>query len=193
VPERVRTAVRRVALVAAGLALLTVVGCSTSGSSADTNGIGTGQGTIALIKAADREPAPVLAGPLVGGGHGSLRGYAGQVVVLNVWASWCGPCRRESAGLVAAAKSLPKVAFLGINTRDNEGNAAAFVRAEGVPYPSFADQDGRLVLQLQRVLDISGLPVTVVLDRQHRVAAAIYGPTTAITIEEIVKPLEREA
>ena len=83
---------------------------------------------------------------------------------------------------------------MGINTRDDEGSAEAFVRAHHVPYPSFFDQDGSLLLQLA-----AGVPgrcacrSTIILDKQHRVAAAIYGPTTATTLEDIVRPLEREA
>ena len=137
--------------------------------------------------------APDLAGTLISGGQGSLKDDAGKVVVLNTWASWCPPCRKEAPGLVDAATALPHAAFLGINTRDNDGSAQAFARSEGIPYPSFSDQDGNLVLQMSRVVNMSALPVTVILDKQHRIAAAIYGATTAITIEAIVKPLERES
>ncbi len=85
---------------------------------------------------------------------------------------------------------------MGINIRDNEGNAEAFVRRyQGVPYPSFSDQDGSLVLELQRVVnDARSLPVTIILDKQHRVAAAIYGPTTADHARRTSsEPLERES
>jgi thiol-disulfide isomerase/thioredoxin len=184
------------ALIAGALSAVVIAtsasGCATSGASAtgDANYV-AGDGSVTLVKAPDRQAAPDLSGSLVGGGHRDLDEFAGQVVVLNVWASWCGPCRKESAELVEAARRLPGVAFLGINTRDNEGNAEAFVRAQHIPYPSFSDQDGSLVLDMQHVLPMSSLPITVILDRQHRVAAAIYGPTSAVTIEDIAKPLER--
>jgi thiol-disulfide isomerase/thioredoxin len=129
----------------------------------------------------------------VGGGTARLTDDRGKVVVLNVWASWCGPCREEAPRLAAATDLLPRAAFLGINTRDNEGNAEAFEQSQRIPYPSFSDQDGSLVLDMQQVVDMRSLPVTVVLDKRGRVAAAVYGPTTAITLKEIVSPLERES
>ena len=186
---------RRIAVAGCCLAVVAAMtGCSTSGQTA-TNGGGyvSGDGSIQLIPAGDRRTAPDLSGPLVGGESGGPSSYRGKVVVLNVWASWCGPCRKESPALVAAASMLPGVAFMGINTRDTEGNAEAFVRSEGIPYPSFSDQDGSLVLAMQRVVNMSALPITVILDKHRRVAAAIYGPTTAITLKEIVTPLERES
>lgn len=185
---------RRIAAATCGLALaVSVTGCSTSGPRA-TNGAGYIEGdSVNVIPAADREHAPELSGPLVGGGTGDLGVDRGKVIVLNVWAYWCGPCRQEAPELVKAAALLPEASFMGINTRDNEANAVAFVRSQGIPYPSFSDQDGSLVLDLQRVVNMAALPVTVVLDKEGRVAAAIYGPTTAITLKDIVRPLEGES
>jgi thiol-disulfide isomerase/thioredoxin len=181
----------------AGLVLVLAAaasGCATSASSA-TGGTQyvAGDGSFTLIPAAQRKQAPDLSGPLVGGGSASLAPHRGQVVVLNLWASWCSPCRQEAPSLAAAARMLPDAAFFGINTRDNEGNAEAFEQSQRVPYPSFFDQDGTLVLDMQQIVNMRSLPVTVVLDAQGRVAAAVYGPTTAITIKDIVSPLERES
>lgn len=184
---------RRVAAAVCGIAIvLSAAGCSTSGPRA-TNGAGFIEGdSVNVIPVADREHAPDLSGPLVGGGTGELRMDSGKVIVINVWAYWCGPCRQEAPELVKAAAKLSGATFMGINTRDNEGSAEAFVRSQGIPYPSFSDQDGSLVLDLQHAVNMSALPVTVVIDKQGRVAAAIYGPTTAITLKDIVRPLERE-
>ncbi|MGI8701541.1 MAG: TlpA family protein disulfide reductase [Nocardioidaceae bacterium] len=185
---------RRVAALSAlGVAVL-VSGCSTTGTSATgAKGYAAGDGSVVLIAPADREQAPELSGPLVGGGTGDLGSERGKVVVLNVWAHWCGPCREEAPDLAAAAAMLPAATFLGINTRDSDASAMAFQRAQHVPYPSFSDQDGSLVVQMQSVIAMSALPVTVVLDKEGKVAAAVYGPTTAITIKDIVAPLERES
>jgi thiol-disulfide isomerase/thioredoxin len=183
--------------IVAGLVLVLAAaasGCATSASSA-TGGkqYVAGDGSFTLIPAAERQQAPDLSGPLVGGGTASLAAHQGEVVVLNLWASWCGPCRREAPSLAAAAEMLPDAAFFGINTRDNEGSAEAFEQSQRIPYPSFSDQDGSLVLQMQQVVNMRSLPVTVVLDARGRVAAAVYGPTTATTIKDIVSPLERES
>jgi thiol-disulfide isomerase/thioredoxin len=184
----------RITGVACALGVLVAAGgCSTSGATATKDGFAAGDGSIRLIAAADRETAPDLSGRLVGGGRGTLRDSAGKVVVLNIWAFWCGPCTSEAPDLVRAARSLSDVTFMGINTRDNEANAEAFVRAHHLPYSSFYDQDGELVLALGRVVAVVAMPTTIILDRQRRVAAVIYGATTATTIEAIAKPLERES
>lgn len=186
---------RGTGVVAAACGLLLAVGmagCSTTGSNKDHDNFPAGDGSIKLITAGDREAAPDLSGPLVGGGDGALSDEAGKVVVINIWAYWCGPCTSEAPDLVKAAAALPQVAFLGINTRDNEGNAESFVRAHDIPYPSFSDQDGALVLRLGQVVPVAAMPSTFILDKHHRIAAVIYGPTTAITLEDIVRPLERE-
>ena len=185
-----RTAIARVSTVLCCLALLLCAGCSMSGSRSTSNGITVG--SITIIPTADRKAAPELSGSLVGGGHGVLSVDSGKVVVLNVWGSWCGPCRAEAPGLVEAANVLPDVSFMGIDIRENESSAEAFIRRYDVPYPSFFDQDSSLLLRLQRVVPVPGQPVTIILDKQHRVAASIYGPTTTITLKDIIRPLERE-
>lgn len=181
------------ALLALGVVVL-AGGCSTTGGSVTGNsGYAAGDGSVVLFAPADRKQAPDLSGVLVGGGSAKLASDKGEVIVLNVWASWCAPCRAEAPDLAAAARTLPDAAFFGINTRDNDADAAAFIRSQRIPYPSFSDQDGSLILDLQSVIRVSALPSTVVLDKQGRVAAAIYGPTTTITIKDIVQPLERES
>ncbi len=186
--------IRRCAAALTALCLFVLpAGCSTTGASATgSKGYPAGDGSVVLIPAADRVRAPELSGALIGGGTADLARERGKVVVLNVWAQWCGPCREEAPNLVVAARMLPRAAFLGINTKDNEETALAFERSQRIPYPSFSDQDGSLVLDMQSVIPMSALPMTVVLDKAGRVAAAVYGATTAITLKDIVKPLERE-
>jgi thiol-disulfide isomerase/thioredoxin len=185
-----RPLLTRIAAAFGCVVLVLCAGCSTTGSRSASNGLSAGGVTI--VPASARKAAPDLSGELVGGGRADLSSSDGRIVVLNVWASWCVPCRTEAAGLVEAAHALSNVSFFGIDIRDSEGQAEAFIRTHQVPYPSFADQDSSLLLELQRVVPVPGQPVTIILDKHHRVAASIYGSTTAITLKDIIRPLERE-
>lgn len=122
---------------------------------------------------ADRRTIGEVAGPaLQGDGRIALADYAGQVVVLNFWGSWCGPCRAEAPYLAAAAEQLKTrgVQFLGINVREADKSAGAdFDTLRGTPYPSIYDQQLRIAQSI-RGYPISAVPSTIVLDRQHRVA-----------------------
>jgi thiol-disulfide isomerase/thioredoxin len=124
-----------------------------------------------------RTQAPKLAGQTLDGAPFSLSDLAGQTVVINVWGSWCAPCRAETPDLVRLAGEYASrgVRFVGINTRDNPAAAKAFVRSFAVPYPSIDDSDGQVLLRLQGVIPTAVVPSTVVIDRHGRVAARIIG------------------
>lgn len=91
--------------------------------------------------------------------------------VVNLWASWCGPCRKEMPMLAEAARRNPGVQFLGVNTQDRLEAAADFLARTGVTYPQLVDIDG-LVLADTRV---PGLPVTLALDTDGRVVDRVIG------------------
>jgi len=110
-------------------------------------------------------------------------------VVVNVWGSWCAPCRAEAPTLVAAAKHLSGkgVAFLGINSRDlNKSAAQAFVRTFQVPYPSIYDQDGSTLLAFRGTLTPNAIPSTVIIDPQGRVSGSVLGEVTKTTLYDLV-------
>jgi thiol-disulfide isomerase/thioredoxin len=119
----------------------------------------------------------------------SLGDYRGKVVVLNVWGSWCPPCRAEAPMLADAARDLAGqgVVFLGINSRNPErAGPRAFERRFDVPYESIYDPDGRTLLAFHGTLSPNSIPSTVVIDRQGRVAASVIGSVSRTTLDDLV-------
>jgi cytochrome c biogenesis protein CcmG/thiol:disulfide interchange protein DsbE len=138
-----------------------------------------------------REPAPKVELPaLSGGGTGSLADYRGRVVVLNVWASWCDPCRDESPLLQRWHRRLRKdgATVLGIDVQDVAGDARNFVAEYGLTYPMLRDGPG----DIRDEFGILGLPETFVIDRQGRIAAVARGPVDEEFMRKQVVPLLRE-
>lgn len=164
-------------------------GCSGDGAGTDSDGfIGfeEGNGSVLVVPAGEREPAPELAGTTLDGDELSTADFAGQVIVLNVWGSWCAPCRSEAPALVAAAEELPDVQFIGINTKDlDPAPAQAFVRSFGVEYPNLYDPDGALLLGFGQVPP-KAIPSTLVIDESGRVAARMLGEITTTVIKGVV-------
>ncbi|MDO7868595.1 TlpA disulfide reductase family protein [Nocardioides jiangxiensis] len=154
-------------------------------------GTATGSGTVTSIEAADRGAPVAFAGTTLDGDQLDIADYRGKVVVLNVWGSWCAPCREEAPALVTAEKDLASsgVAFLGIDVREtSKANADAFIRTYGIPWPSIDDQGGKTLLALRGILPPTATPSTLVLDPKGRVAARILGPVpTAITLKDLAE------
>jgi len=122
-----------------------------------------------------------------------LGDYTGQVVVLNIWGSWCGPCRAELPGLqqVYDTAKASGVAVLGIDVRDDRSAAADFVRDRGITFPSIFDQPGRSLDALSGY-PRNTVPSTIVLDREHRVAAVFLTTVRATELLPVVQRLAAE-
>ncbi|MBJ8347897.1 TlpA disulfide reductase family protein [Antrihabitans sp. YC2-6] len=145
---------------------------------------------------ADRGTVGKLSGPdlMVDDKTTALSDFAGEVVVINLWGQWCGPCRGEADDLeqVAEATRNLGVAFLGINVRDYaKDKAQDFVKDRGVSYPSIYDPEMRTVLALGGV-PTTTLPTTLVLDRQHRVAAVFLKELLAEDLQPVVERIAGE-
>ncbi len=186
-----RTGTRAAALLSVLVIATGVLGGCANGKvgSSGSQGYVAGKGLITMLKVADRKEPGAVAGTTLAGRHVSLSDYRGKVVVVNVWGSWCPPCRAEAPMLADAARDLAKkdVVFLGINSRNPEqAGPQAFERRYRIPYDSIYDPDGQTLLAFHGTLAPNSIPSTVVIDKQGRVAASVIGTVTRTTLDDLV-------
>jgi thiol-disulfide isomerase/thioredoxin len=189
--------VRKRLVVGLLLGALLLAGCGEAAGDATPGGeqgFVAGDGSIVVLAPSQRVAAPELAGPLLTGGDLSTKDFLGAVVVLNVWASWCAPCRAEAPDLQAVwdATAAGGVQFIGLNTRDSDAAAGGFVRTYGLTYPQMLDPDGRLQLLFRDTLPPQAIPSTVVLDKEGRVAARALGAVSESDLLGLIEPLVAE-
>ena len=125
----------------------------------------------------------------------SLDDFAGKVVVINIWGQWCAPCRTEITQLqkVYEATQDMGVAFLGIDVRDNDIDAPRdFVIDRGVTFPSIYDPAMRTMIAFGGRYPTTVIPSTIVLDREHRVAAVFLRELLAEDLQPLVERLATE-
>ena len=182
-------------IVAALTVGLLLAGCGSGGGGGEDAGTAfvAGDGSIVLIAPDDRGPAPDLAGTTLEGGEFRLADHLGEVVVINVWASWCAPCRAEAPILESAWQQVQDegVQFVGLDTRDTDAAARAFLDAYGITYPNLIDGDGRLQLLFSDTLPPQAIPSTLVIDREGRVAGRIIGRVTESTLLGLIEDASR--
>ncbi|MBC7299718.1 MULTISPECIES: TlpA disulfide reductase family protein [Nocardia] len=181
--------------------VIAVTGCA-SGSDSVATGGGTfdfvspgGQTDIFYDPPDSRGQIGALSGPdlMAEDKTVSVADYDGQVVVINLWGQWCGPCRAEADDLerVYAATKNMGVQFLGINVRDPQRDKAQdFVIDYKIGYPSIYDPSMRTLIALGGSYPTSVIPSTLILDRQHRVAAVFL---RALLAEDLQPVIERVA
>lgn len=129
---------------------------------------------VKIIEVELRKTAPVLD---VASYSGNEIGFdSSRITVLNFWASWCAPCRQETPLLVELASDYPDVQFIGLTNDDTETKAVSFAEQYGITY-SIGNGDEYLS-ELVNVLPIYGLPTTLIIDREGRIAAKVIGGIT---------------
>lgn len=177
------------------LAVVLISGCSATGAdeptrAADQEGYVGAERSVTMIAPEERDPAPPIEGAVLGkkGGKISTTDLTGKVVVLNVWGSWCGPCRAEAPALQRASQQTAKIAqFVGLNTRDfDQGPPVAFNRTHQITYPSIWDPTGSVLVALSGTLPPKAIPSTLLIDEQGRVAARIVGTVTETTLVDMI-------
>jgi thiol-disulfide isomerase/thioredoxin len=188
-----RTPTRLLRALVVGVAVAVLAGCSTTGADEQTRSSGqTGyvgvKGNVTQIPPAERQALPTVAGTSLEGRPLSTADYRGKVVVVNVWGSWCPPCREEAPALQAASVATADVAqFVGITTKDADpAQPKAFVRVNDITYPSIFDPTGKTLLTFAGTLPPSAIPSTLVVDGQGRLAARILGPISERTLVTMV-------
>lgn len=146
-----------------------------------------GGGRTGFVARGSPRPLPA-GGTLLPASAGEFQGMVvaqrGRPVVVNVWASWCGPCRTEAPVLQRAfAQYRNRVSFLGVATSDQADDARSFMKRYGLRYPNLLDETGRI----KAVLGVPGLPTTLVFDRDGKVVASVLG---GVSEQKLVALLE---
>lgn len=182
--------------VFAAAAALVLAGCSDDGTSindqmrqGDQKGYVSGSGLVEQLPPQERTTTIELDGTTLEDEPWTSQDHLGEVVVINVWGSWCGPCDAEAPDLAEVANDFSEagepVQFIGVNHRDSVPNAQAFEAKHGVPYPSLIDDGGRTLAQLQGLA--TARPTTMLLDGEGRVAARVNGQVDASTLRGLVE------
>ena len=186
-----RTAVR----IAAGLAaMLMLTACASTGADEQTRSAGqvgypNVPRNLTRVAPEQRKELPAVSGPALGSNKTiSTQDFRGKVVVINVWGSWCPPCRKEAPDLQAASVETKDVAqFVGITSKDYDpAPAEAFVRSFKISYPSIYDPTGKALLAFAGELPPSAIPSTMIIDRQGRLAVRVLSEVSKITLVDMI-------
>ena len=199
-PIGTRCPVRRSAALVVAVAGLLLTACSSGeGKAVDVNNGGEFrfvEGTPAgeVIPDDERASAPEFSGTLLDGADFSSTELAGDVAVLNFWGSWCAPCRVESPQFQQVHTEVADsgVQFLGVNVKDTEQLAGAFLTSKGITFPSLFDPKGEVALAF-RDYPANAIPSTIVLDRDGRVAAVYTGEVRQDDLRAVLAQLTGEA
>jgi thiol-disulfide isomerase/thioredoxin len=178
---------RAYAAVAAACAIL--AGCSAPEPISDAS---PGDPLTRTFKEGERPAAADLAGTSLEGDKVRLSDYRGKVVLINAWASWCGPCRAEAPELKKIREKWGGrgLRVLGLDNDRSRADGLAFQKSFHLAYPSLHDPSGKQALRLPRgLVNTQALPYTIVIDPAGKVAATRMGAVTETQIAKIIEPL----
>ncbi len=186
--------IRRTCAWVAPLVLLLLGSCGLGEQTDKTDDADTGAAAgITRLAIEDRVPGPDISGRDLEGGDVDISDWRGKVVVINVWGSWCPPCREETPILNrVATETSPDVEFLGIAIRESASTSLAFARKEEVPYPSISDSSGSLLTRFADPLPAVAVPTTYILDRGGRVAVRVLDQVTYSTLMALIEDVQDE-
>jgi peroxiredoxin len=179
------------ALVASGCAGKDAVNQSAGGQYRFIGGTGLGK----TYPPGDRKKAGNFAGDLLNGGKITLAQQAGKVVVINFWATWCGPCTTETPQFdsVYRAYKSKGVQFIGIDAKDSPSSKAkAFVKDNDISYPIVYDEQSETALRLGKIPALY-FPFTVLIDKSGKVAGVYLQSMTAKDLEPVLNKLLAES
>ena len=167
--------------------------CTSRASPATPSSSGSTEPVLAACPApaapAAADALPDLSLPCLGAAEGAatvpLRRLTGRPMVVNLWASWCGPCREELPALARLSRTAgDRLRVVGVASLDVPANSVSFAADTRLPFPSLQDRDG----DLERGLRRNGLPVTVLVRPGGTVAYVYQGaPLTDTTLRELVR------
>ncbi|SDT01067.1 Thiol-disulfide isomerase or thioredoxin [Brevibacterium siliguriense] len=182
--------------IAAGTAVV-LSACSENDELADQagsdQGYVSGSGVVSRVPAEDRGEPLDLSFETLDGKSMSLADLRPTPVVVNLWYAACPPCRKEAPDLKSVSEEFgDKVQFIGVNVRDQEAAANAFIQNYQVPYPNMLDSNGEMVSLLSGVLPPQATPSTVVLDAKGRAAARVVGEVDASTLKGLIEDVQSE-
>ncbi|MFF5566340.1 TlpA family protein disulfide reductase [Streptomyces sp. NPDC012623] len=187
-----RTAHTARTALGAGSLLVTCVllaGCAAPEPVSDAT---PGEALSKVYAEGERPTAPDLTGKSLEGDGIRLSDHRGKVVLLNAWASWCGPCRAEAPELKKIQEKWGGrgVDVLGIDNDHSRADALAFQKEFRLSYPSLHDPAKRQILRLPRgLVNAQSLPFTILIDRTGKVAAARMGMVTEEEMAGLITPL----
>lgn len=175
-------------LISIALSLFLLTGCATGNTQVNQSSYIEGNGAITVIEKGSRSPAPLIKGELLNGDN--YQEKIGNILVLNVWASWCAPCRAEAPILQELSENFPDVQFLGVLTRDNLQSAQAFIDRFQITFPSLRNDD--ILLEFNKILIPNAIPTTLLIDQDGLVAARISGEVTYSGTAKLIEDLLNE-